>query len=421
MTDPKPDHPPEAAPDLYPWRLQMPIYASGFFLGNTNNLIDLGDVIGKSADSLSFLDMAFLNGGRGILVIVVALYIGISTDRLGSRRVLLGTSLVAVILIPILPLSSGFWPLLIFETLLGLCTAAIWITLRAAAGRVLDGRVIYFARLLFFVLLGNFVGQFIVGTANAYSGPWMGFGSVAIWTLCGVWFAHRIQDDGNPWHGDAAPGQRLNWRGIIAALRPRWRTHVAAIRLMFLPTVLLALAALVLVRWGDAVGDQIGVFRSLKLGVTETTEGGIIILGTVMTLIGYGILSIWGKQWPANRVFIFIGTVAMLPLIVWPLLPSQIPVFYLAAGSLGLLFGITTPLLLSLISRSVPPDSRGQVEAIRQALASLCGFVLTLGAGLVFEQGGLRAGFYLAGALGLIIAVGVGYGLRNSSAWKQSA
>ena len=84
---PKPIDPPIA--ETYPWRLQLPIYASGFFNGNvyflTGILIPLwGAIIVKEP-----LLIGIIVASRQILPVLLSIHGGALMDRFGARKIML--------------------------------------------------------------------------------------------------------------------------------------------------------------------------------------------------------------------------------------------------------------------------------------------------------------------------------------------
>ena len=157
----------------YPWRLQLPIYASGFFNGNvyflTGILIPLWALIVVGEDQ-AFL-IGLIVASRQVLPVLLAIHGGALMDRFGARRVMLVFGAIGVISMaafPFFPFVSG---IIALQMLSGLAESLGWVGSQTLVGTALKGHSTYTGRLSFSLRLGGFLGPWLCGVAWHHFAP----------------------------------------------------------------------------------------------------------------------------------------------------------------------------------------------------------------------------------------------------------
>ena len=205
------------APERYPWRLQLPIYASGFFNGNvyflTGILMPLWALIVVGEDQ-AFL-IGLIVASRQILPVLLAIHGGAVMDRLGARRVMLVFGAVGAVCTATYPFFPVLGAVIVLQMLCGLAESLGWVGSQTLVGTLLKGHPTYTGRLSFALRLGGFLGPWLCGIAWHSYGPTIGFFCIAGWITMG-WIAG--------WLVPAREAGRSAQDGAfrIGELLPRW-------------------------------------------------------------------------------------------------------------------------------------------------------------------------------------------------------
>src|SRR6266853_153538 len=64
-------------------------------------------------------EVGALAGGRHLLALFLSIHVGVLMDRFGTRRVTLFFVWTAILLAPVFPLLTWFWPLLLLQIVSG--------------------------------------------------------------------------------------------------------------------------------------------------------------------------------------------------------------------------------------------------------------------------------------------------------------
>ena len=169
--------------ERYPWRLQLPTYATGFFNGNvyflSGLLIPLWAAIVVKEPVLIGLVVA----SRQILPVLLAIHGGALMDRLGARRVMLAFGAIGTIVMAAFPFFPFLSAMIALQMLSGLAESMGWVGSQTLVGTAMKGHATYTGRLSFALRIGGFVGPWLCGIAWHQYGPTIGSVSYTHLTL----------------------------------------------------------------------------------------------------------------------------------------------------------------------------------------------------------------------------------------------
>ena len=401
-----PERKPESAPERYPWRLQLPIYASGFFNGNVYFLT--GILMPLWALIVVGQDQAFLIGvivaSRQILPVLLGIHGGALMDRLGARRVMLACGAVGIVTMAAFPFFPFLAAIIALQALSGLAESLSWIGSQALVGTALRGHPVYTGRLSFALRLGGFAGPWICGVAWHQYGPTIGFFSIAGWVTLG-WIAGwlvPVREDRRP-EGISA--------GRLAEVLPRWSDYLATFRMIGIASVGLVTAVTVMRQTGAGIQLSFYPVWLSQLGITAADIGfmvGCSHIVSASTSLSVGAMTRWiSAHWLlVVTIALSIVTIAITPALGadFVTLPGVGRIYFILFGVIclrGLSQGFNMPLLMSIGMQAVSAHEQGKVVALRITVNRLTSAVIPLLMVAVAQTFSLAASFYVVGALGL--------------------
>jgi len=402
MTETKP----ETAPERHSWRLQLPIYASGFFNGNvyflTGILIPLWAVIVVGPDE-AFL-IGLIVASRQILPVLLAIHGGALMDRFGARRVMPifgGAGIVAMALFPFFPHAAA---MMVLQSVSGLCESLSWVGSQTLVGTALKGHPTYTGRLSFALRLGGFTGPWLCGIAWHQFGPTVGFFSIATWIAAG-WLAGWCV----PLKGEPRDPRTGVFR--MGELLPRWSDYVATFRLMGIASVALVIAVTIMRQTGSGIQLSFYPVWLDRLGINAADIGFMVGCSHVLsasTSLSVGAASRWIKErWLlVLTIALSIATIAITPALGADFieLPGIGKIHYILFGVIclrGLAQGFNMPLMMSIGMQAVSAHEQGKLVALRITVNRLTSAVIPLVMGAIAQLFSLEASFYAIGAIGL--------------------
>jgi predicted MFS family arabinose efflux permease len=317
---------------------------------------------------------------------------GAYTDRIGGRRIMLGSCWATFAAGIWFIFAQGFWMLLLGQLALILSRAAFWPATWAMASELPGTRGVQLGRLNAVTNTGQILGTALCGFSLA------GFGfraTFAVLALIGLvsFFAGLATSPGPP----RAPRAT----GILAGFRPLLRHRI--IQYSVLCAYLSALP----------FSLSISFFPLLltSFGYAEESSGLLLALRAVGSIGASLFVSRFvrsGPQtlWPVICGVIVAASIGFLP--AWNhVVPIAVCLFLVGAGSaaMTLYFQIT-------ISEASRPEERGSALALGGLGWSLSHFSTPLIMGVVADRYGLVLGFYVLGALALACALAIAWARR---------
>jgi predicted MFS family arabinose efflux permease len=318
---------------------------------------------------------------------------GAYTDRIGGRRIMLGSCLISVAAGFWFVGSTGFWMLLAGQIALVVSRAAFWPATWAMASELPGPRGLQLGRLNAVTNLGQILGTSACGfllAFTSYTATFLAFSAIgAASFLAGLAAQHAA-------HKAAASPKTLLGTYLPLAGRPIILYSVVCAYISALPfSLTVSFYPLFLVFYGYSE-DTSGVILALR-GV-----GSIAASLVAARLVRTGPDTLW----PVACGIAVAAAVALMPVVnnafligFWMLV--------LGAGSaaMTLYFQIT-------ISEASAPEGRGSALALGGLGWSVSHMTTPLLLGFLADRIGLVNGFYVLGALALLTAIALGF-MRN--------
>jgi len=400
--------------ESYPWRLQLPIYASGFFNGNvyflTGLLIPLWAAIVVKEPVLIGLVVA----ARQVLPVALSIHGGALMDRFGARRVMLVFGAIGVAAMAGFPFFPFLSAILALQMLSGLAESMGWIGSQALVGQALRGHAVYAGRLSFALRLGGFLGPWLAGIAWHGHGPTAGFLFVAGWIGAG-WLAGWLVPVEEPRTTGAT-------RVRMVEFLPRLSDYVAAFRMIGIASVGLVTAVTIARQTGSGIQLSFYPVWLNQIGVTAADIGFMVGCSHILsasTSLTVGFFTRWIRQhWlMILTIGLSIATIAITPALGadWIELPGMGRIYFILFGVIclrGLVQGLNMPLMMAIGMQAVSRQEQGKVVALRITTNRLTSAVVPLIMGAVAQWFSLEGSFYIIGGIGLT-------GLAVVALWVQ--
>jgi predicted MFS family arabinose efflux permease len=352
--------------------VRAPVFASGVLL-----TVHVVTTLGRS-----YAAAGALTAAATVAIAVSGPWRGRLLDRLGLRRVVLPSLLVAVVCWSIAPFVS-YWPLLVLAVVSGLFVIPTFsITRQAVIASVdetdrrtaisLDSAAIELAFML--------APALAIWAAAQWSSSWVLFVTQMLGVLGGVvlWFVD--------------PPLRGEGETRVGAERVPTRTWFG---LPFLAVCLAATATTLVL-----AGSDIGFVAAMREFDAVSQIGVVLALWGAGSLVG-GLL--YGALARSISAFWLLGGLA---LVTAPMALAGTPWSLAALGFVaGLLCAPTITATVDQASRIVPAAVRGEAMGWHGSFLTAGGALGAPLAGLAIDRGGAPAGFVTVAVVGLVVAV----------------
>jgi MFS family permease len=316
---------------------------------------------------------------------------GAYTDRIGGRRIMLGSCGTLALAALWFMISEGFWMLMVGQLGLIVSRAAFWPATWAMAAELPGARGIQLGKLNAVTNLGQIAGVGLCGFLLGSAGYHATFGALAASGL--IAYLAGLGTRRSPPKPASPAG-----RNVLAAYGPLLRQRIIHYS--------------VLCAYLSALPFSLSVsFYPLLLanyGYGEETSG-ILVSLRALGAIAAGLIA--GRfvrtgpdsPWPVISGVAVAAAVGLLPTVnhvvpigLWMLVVG------LGSGAMTLYFQIT-------ISESSRPEERGAALALGGLGWGVSHFTTPLIMGLLADRYGIVAGFYVIGILAAVIAVVIGF------------
>lgn len=399
-----------AAHDRIPWRVQGAVYASGTFNHSMGLMVTVVMPLWVLTLEPSPLIIGVVLGSRHFLPMLLSIHGGAMMDRLGTRRVMLGFALIGMLVPLLFPILPWIWAVMMLQMVAGLADTMGWAGAQTMIGQVMKGSPIHAGRLAFFLRIGHFSGPPLIGAAWDILGPWGAFGTLSLWGACGfvaAWFLPR------PAAGDAQAGRRVSARDLV----PRLSDYLDTFRLLAIPAVLFVIMVTTLRHSGTAMQNSFYVVYLEGIGISGTAIG---LLFTAAAVVGaVGALSVGRLSRIIDPVWLLLFAViaTVIFMVITPLLGVYI--LLLAAMALrGGVLGISQPLMISILGRSLDASSQGKGVALRTTANRVMNTMVPPVAGAIVQLAGLENSFYIIGAVAVGLMALVAVYARHHNAFR---
>jgi MFS family permease len=377
------------------WRVQAAVYGCGTLNHSLGLMVTVIMPLWALALGASPLIIGIALGARHLLPMLLSIHGGALMDRLGTRRVMLWFSLVTACSPLLFPALPWVWALIPLQLIAGLSETMGWTGAQTLIGQVMRSNPLYAGRLSFCVRLGHFCGPPLVGLCWDLLGPWGAFGLLSLWgaaAYLAAWFLPA------PPPSDVTQTEPVRPRDLL----PRLSDYVEAFRLLAFPAVLFVMLITAVRHSGSAMQSSFYVVYLEGIGITGTQIGLLITASAVVGAVGALVTGRLSQRF--EPVYLLVVTVigAVSFIAITPLLGSYI-LLIAAMGLRGGTLGISQPLMISILGRSLPPGTQGKGVGLRTTANRVTQTFLPPVAGAVVEVAGLEASFYVVGGVAVAL------------------
>lgn len=327
---------------------------------------------------------------------------GAYTDRIGGRRIMLGSCWATVAAGLCFMIAEGFWLLMLGQVVLVVSRAAFWPATWAMATELPGSRGVQLGKLNAVTNLGQIAGTGFCGFLLAAAGYQATFGVLAAAGL--VSFAAGLATEGRPPRSGPA------------------RTHLLAAYLPLLKERIIAYA--VMCAYLSALPFSLSIsFYPLLLaqyGYGEESSGILVALRAVGSIAASLVASRFVRSGPQTLWPVYCGVAVALAVAFVPAANHAVPIGFwmlvVGAGSaaMTLYFQIT-------ISEASRVEQRGSALALGGLGWSVSHFTTPLIMGFLADRYGLVTGFYVIGALALVCALAIAWMRRWAFGCRSGA
>jgi len=313
---------------------------------------------------------------------------GAYTDRIGGRRIMLGSCWASVAAGSCFMVAEGFWMLVLGQAVLVVSRAAFWPATWAMATELPGARGIQLGRLNAFTNLGQIVGTGLCGFLLAAGGFRAAFGVLAAAGL--VAFIAGLGTEAR------AAKRGLPRRNLLAAYKPLLKERIIGYAMVC--------------AYLSALPFSLSIsFYPLLLaayGHSEQSSGVLLALRAVGSIAASLVASRFVRSGPQTLWPVYCGLAVALAVACVPTLNHAAPIAFwmllVGAGSaaMTLYFQIT-------ISEASHIEQRGSALALGGLGWSVSHFSTPLIMGFVADRYGIVAGFYVVGGLALVCALAI--------------
>ncbi len=399
-----------AAQDRIPWRVQAAVYASGTFNHSMGLMVTVVMPLWVLTLEASPLVIGVVLGSRHFLPMLLSIHGGAMMDRLGTRRVMLGFAVIGMLVPLLFPILPWIWAVMILQMMAGLADNMGWTGAQTMIGQVMKGNPTHAGRLAFFLRIGHFSGPPLIGAAWDILGPWGAFGTLSLWGACGLvaaWFLPR------PAPGDVQAGRRVSVRDVV----PRLSDYLDTFRLLAIPAVLFVIMVTTLRHSGTAMQNSFYVVYLEGIGISGTAIGLLFTAAAVVGAVGALSVGRLSRIFDPVWLLLFAVTATVIIMTITPLL--GVYVLLLAAMALrGGVLGISQPLMISILGRSLDADSQGKGVGLRTTANRVMNTIVPPAAGAIVQFAGLENSFYIIGAVAVGLMALVAVYARHHNAFQ---
>jgi MFS family permease len=324
---------------------------------------------------------------------------GAYTDRIGGRRILLGSSIATIAAGVWFVFAQGFWMLLVGQIVFVLARAAFWPATWAMASELPGTRGVQLGRLNAVTNFGQIVGTTLCGFLLAAAGF-----QTTFWVLAAMGVVALIAGLGTR----PQPPKPAPRRHVLAAYLPLLRERIIAYSvvcayLSALPfSLTLSFYPVLLAHYGHG----------------EEASGVLLALRAVGSILASLLAARFVRTGPQTLWPVGCGIAVALSVGFMPLVNHVVPIGFwmlvVGAGTaaMTLYFQIT-------ISEASRPEERGSALALGGLGWSVSHLSTPLIMGFLADRYGIVTGFYVLGGLALACAVAIAF-LRQWAFRKEA-
>jgi MFS family permease len=375
---------------------------SPIYLTALNTLLIQGAHIGSRVVASLFalklgaspFTIGLLIGVYAVFPLLLGVYSGRISDRLGARRPMLG----GILLLAVGLVLPAVWPVLpaLFASAILVGTGFVFFnvsnqTLGGSLGTP-EERTRNFATLGLGYAGGHFAGPVIAGYTIDYFGYSAGYVVLAAFTLAPL--ALIAIDRRLDTHKARREGPRRKTFDLLKAPVLR-RTIIVS--------------ALITTGW-DLFGFYVPIYGH-SIGLSASTIGNVLGAFAVATFIVRAVLPQLTRRYGIEPVLAAAAFGAAALFVPFPLI-EYVPVLFVLSFGIGLALGVSQPLTLNLAYNHSPPGRSGEVTGLRLTINNITHIGVPVTAGGLAAALGVAPVFWTSAAL----LVASGYLTRKAAA-----
>jgi len=369
-------------------------YAAGLFSMGQAELLTFVVPLWALLQGAEPAEIGILVGARSALTFFLAIHGGALMDRLGTRRVMLFFTAMTGLLAAAYPFLPWLPVMIVLQMLIGFASNMTWIGAQTMIALVTGGDAGRIGTFSFYSRIGTIFAPLLMGLLWDLTGPRISFLGITAWSCCMFFSVSRIE---NPQKADAVVG-KIAWRDLL----PKVSDYTGSFKLAIIPAVAFTMAISFTRHATNAAESSFLIVYLKDLGYTGTLIGSLFSFAEIFN--GLGSLAVrYLKQMSIAWLMIGFTASSILLLGMTPLFGSA---FLLLAGAHSmrrLSEGIVQPLMFALQARAVPREVQGSIVGLRVTSNRLASIVTPVIMGYIVQWFGLANGFYVMGALLLVI------------------
>lgn len=373
---------------------------AGLFTNGVWDMLSVVVPLYAVAVGLNAAEIGLIVAARSVLPAVLSIHGGILMDQLGTRRVLLWVATASAALPLLYPVSNWFSVLVVLQLLLGLASSLGMAASQTWSMQTSHGNTAMLARYSVATRIGTFIGPVAVGAAWDLFGAWAAFACVS---LCGTGIILTTLRGATD--ASLQPSQPI--ASIRAVLLPRWELHKQALLLAAVPAVAFILAASFLRNSAGAIQSSLYIVYLNGIGMSGTLIGILVAVAELSGVLGSLVAAPVERRLRANKLVILCIMVSLVCIAITPLIAPMLILLIVACILRGIAQGMSQPLMYSILSHEVPGNRHGSSVGLRNAVVRLGSIITPAAMGAIAEVYGIKASFYVIGALFLLATAGL--------------
>jgi MFS family permease len=360
-------------------------------------------------------------GARQFLPLFFSIHAGALIDRIGPRKVMLFFAVLGVIIPLLYPVMPWLAAALVLQLFAGLSDSVGWLGAQTMVGKLLKGRTRYAGRLSVIIRFGHLSGPPLIGAVWDFGGPWAAFILMSLWgmgtVVCALMLPAHIVDSGKTAQGEDETPARSG--GAWKELLPRPSDYLAAMRLLAVPVIATGAVVGMVVHLGNSLQATFYVVYLNEIGISGTATG-ILFSAFAVCAGGGSMMAAWLTRF-VPPLWLLIMTVLFTSgmIAVTPLLGTFVALF-IVISLRGITNGIHQPLIITTILRGTDVANQGKAMGLRSTCNRIAAVISPLLMGAIGEIFGIEFGFYVIGALVMVILAGLSlYIIRRPETWGE--
>lgn len=349
----------------------------------------------------SSTEIGLLLGARAILPAFFSIHGGSLMDRLGTRRVMLGSTILVGALALVFPATSWFPALMLAQLFSGLFIAFNWIGAQTLVAQIAYGDPVPLGRFNFICRFGTIGAPLIAGFLWDVGGAWPTFGMIAVWAAI-MHILVRIVPEPNP---DLAKRPRPP----VHELLPRVSDYTRSFALMLIPVIAFTMVVSGLRNSATSIQNSIYIVYLEGIGFEGTAIG--LLFAVLEVTIGLASLNVGSvRKLGRAETVLLVTTAASIALIaITPFLGGIFALLMVMQALRGVAQGFMQPLMFSIQSEAAGKDFQGAVVGLRVTANRLFSVVLPPIMGLIADSVSLEASFFVTGAFLVVCCAALGW------------